>query len=403
MKGIVNTALEIWRSWHCQKWPASPIWKNGDVDRPHSQIECAVLWVSGCNGNMSLTEKDDLVLLFLKYLPSQTQPAKCKISLRVCQRTPNKKICFPRSRPPSIFRHKGRKWSHSNDHFRHWRTQKLARTTEMLHVHRHFLGGQVVRITIVKPFPRKSSHDLSREQRKRAWIATEYPPSGPKAAPIQRLEVLLSYEWRGRRRQAHSCNNETIVLSTFVRVFDWLGMIAVAISMRIEAFNGTGPAASQLQVQVSAKVQSDTSFLEIVGSCGSSIVDIVGRKWISRGRSGSSWSASITSNHGFVSIFSCASIACWPGGSVLPVLAFCETVSTRRECHKALGGTRRGRPLCRHRTSWSHAWGVGGGNSSCWVRQHEAHRPPESSSADLGQSWSPLRFWWPWGGPPCSL
>ena len=53
----------------------------------------------------------------------------------------------------------------------------------MLHVHRHFLGGQVVRITNVKPFPLKSSHDLSREQRKRAWNATEYPPSGPKVAP----------------------------------------------------------------------------------------------------------------------------------------------------------------------------------------------------------------------------
>ena len=40
-------ALQLRR--HCQKWPASPIGKNGD--RPHSQIECAVLWVSGSNGN----------------------------------------------------------------------------------------------------------------------------------------------------------------------------------------------------------------------------------------------------------------------------------------------------------------------------------------------------------------
>ena len=71
----------------------------------------------------------------------------------------------------------------------------------------------------------------------------------PKLRQIQRLEVLLSYEWRGRRRQAHSCNNETIVLSAFVRAFEWLGMIAMAISMRILAENGTGQAARGMYSQ----------------------------------------------------------------------------------------------------------------------------------------------------------
>ena len=42
----------------------------------------------------------------------------------------------------------------------------------------------------------------------------------PNLLQIQPLEVLLSYQWQGRRWQAHSCNNKTIVLSTLERFRD---------------------------------------------------------------------------------------------------------------------------------------------------------------------------------------
>ena len=79
----------------------------------------------------------------------------------------------------------------------------------------------------VKSFPRKSSHDLSKEERKKPQRPQKYPPSGPKVAPNAAawgtgvVVVPLA-----RKKLASSfLQHATTRLVDIVRAFEWLGTI----------------------------------------------------------------------------------------------------------------------------------------------------------------------------------